>query len=263
MTCIRPRAPTELRACGSRVASSVRRTPTSSAGSIFSLSACATRASAMRKASARSWVYWLSTSPIRKACSVGWEASTTAAGSLKSRPGFTYSGCCCEIVHTAPPTSSPPSATAWVNARMADFAGEASFGGGALNGFKDFFTDSPGISKARAALDERNKNSPLLIAVSPAQPIRKTVQNFDIPLTYAVLRCRRREPVSSNALGRRLFHLHPALHQLRSPGLGEVPHASADLRVRQRAFRITRPDVPNEVLVVDQPLVPDFRRRLR
>src|SRR6185295_7887910 len=127
-----------------------------------------------------------------------------------------------DIVHTAPPTSSPPSARAWVTARIADFAGEVSFGGGALNGLKDFFTGSPGISEARTPLDERNKNPSLLISVCPAQPIRKTVQNFHIPLTYAVLRCRRREPVSSDALVRRLLHLHPALHQLRSSGLGEV-----------------------------------------
>src|SRR3954462_4219050 len=141
---------------------------------------------------------------------------------------------------------------------MADFAGEASLAGGALNGLSDFFTGSPRISEARAALDERNKNPSLLVSVCPAQPIRKTVQNFHIPLTYAVLRRRRREPVSSNALVRRLLHLHPALHQLRSSGFGEVPHPSSNLRVRQGTFGITSPDVPNEVLVVDQPLVPDF-----
>src|SRR3954469_151395 len=199
---------------------------------------------------------------MRNACSVGCEASTTAAGSLSSLPGFAYSGCCSEIVHTAPPTSSPPNAKAWVTARIADFAGEASLAGGALNGLSDFFTGSPRISEARAALDERNKNPSLLVSVCPAQPIRKTVQNFHIPLTYAVLRCRRREPVSSDALVRQLLHLHPAFHQLRSPGLGEIPHSSSDLRVRQRAFRISSPDVPDEVLVVDQPLVPCFNRRV-
>src|SRR5438874_2908294 len=111
---------------------------------------------------------------MRNACSVGCEASTTAAGNLSSLPGLAYSGCCWEIVHTAPPTSSPPSAIAWVAARMAVFTGEDSFGGGALNGFSDFFfTGSPRISAARAALDERNKHPSLLVAVRPAQPIRK------------------------------------------------------------------------------------------
>src|SRR3982751_4535955 len=256
MTCISPRAPTELRACGSRVASSVRRTPTRSAGSIFSLSAWSTRASAMRNARARSWVYWFSTSPMRNACSVGCEASTTAAGSLRRRPGLAYSGCCCEIVHTAPPTSNPPNATAWEAARIAVFIGEDSFAGGAFSGFSDFFTGSPRISANRANLDERNKNPSFLIAVSPTQPIRKTMQHFHIPLTYAVLRRRSREPVSSNALANgQLLHLHSSLHQLRSPGLGEVPHSPTDLRIRQRTLRITRPDVPDEVFVVDQPLM--------
>src|SRR6202049_1905933 len=193
---------------------------------------------------------------MRNACSVGCEASTIAAGSLSSLPGFAYSGCCCEIVHTAPLTSSTPSASAWDAARMAVFIGEDSFGGGAFNGFSEFFTVSPGISTARTRLDERDKNPSLLIAVRPAQPIRKTVQNFHVPLSNPVLRCRRREPVCSNALVRRHFlHLHPALHQLRSPGLGEVPHPSSYLRVRQRTVRITCPDVPDEVLVVDQPLL--------
>src|SRR5450759_997050 len=256
MTCISPRAPTELRACGSSVASSVRRTPTSSAGSMCSLSACSTIASAIRNASARSCVYWFRTSPMRNACSVGCEASTMVAGSLSSLPGFAYSGCCCEIVHTAQLTSSTPSATAWEAARMAVFIGEDSFGGGAFNGLSDFFTVSPGISTARTRLDERNKNPSLLIAVRPAQPIRKTVQNFHVPLTNSVLRCRRREPVCSYALvGRHFLHLHPALHQLRSSGLGEVPHPSSYPRVRQRTVRIPRPDVADEVLVVDQPLL--------
>jgi hypothetical protein len=58
---------------------------------------------------------------------------------------------------------------------MAVFKGEDSFGGGAFNGLSDFFTVSPGISTVRPCLNERNKNSPLLIAVRPAQPIRKTV----------------------------------------------------------------------------------------
>src|SRR6478752_447344 len=121
---------------------------------------------------------------MRNACSVGCEASTTAAGSLRRRPGFAYSGCCCEIVHTAPPTSSPPSAIAWEAARIAVFIGEDSLDGGAFSGFSpDFFTGSPRISVS-SSLDERNKNSPFLIAVSPAQPIRKTVQHFHIPLTY-------------------------------------------------------------------------------
>src|SRR6266550_5043781 len=192
---------------------------------------------------------------MRNACSVGWAASTAASGSRSSLPGFAYSGCCCEIVHTAPLTSSTPNARAWDAARIAVFIGEDSFGGRALNGLSDFFTVSPGISTARPCLDERNKNPSLLIAVRPAQPIRKTVQNFHVPLTNAVLRCRRREPVCRNALLRRFLHLHPALHQLRSSGLGEVPHPSTDLRVRQRTIRITRPDVPYEVLVVDQPLL--------
>src|SRR5207244_13256103 len=104
-------------------------------------------------------------------------------------------------------------------------------------------------------LDEWNQNPSLLIPVCPAQPIRKTVQNFHVPLTNAVLRCRRREPVCRNALLRRFLHLHPALHQLRSSGLGEVPHPSTDLRVRQRTIGMTRPDVPDEVLVVDQPFL--------
>src|SRR5712671_783140 len=194
---------------------------------------------------------------MRKASSVGCEASTTAAGSLSSLPGFAYSGCCCDIVHTAPLTSSAPNAIAWDAVRMAVFIGEDSFGGGACNGLSDFFTGSPGISTARTRLDERNKNSSLLIAVRPAQPIRKTMQHFHIPLTYAVLRRSRREPVCSDALvGRQLLHLHPSLHQLRSSGLGEVPHPSTYLRVRQGTLRITCPDVPDEVLVVDQPLVP-------
>src|ERR1700680_1684520 len=256
MTCIRPRAPTELRACGSSVASSVRRTPTSSAGSICSLSAWATRASAIRNASARSCVYWFRTSPMRNACSVGCEASTMAAASLSSLPGFAYSGCCCEIVHTAPLTSSTPNASAWDAARIAVFIGEDSFCGGAFNGLSDFFTFSPGISTARPCLDERNKNPSFLIAVRPAQPIRKTVQNFHVPLTNPVLGCRRREPVCSYALvGRHLLHLHPALHQLRSSGLGEVPYPSTYLRVRQRTVRVPRPDVADGVLVVDQPLL--------
>src|ERR1700681_3912384 len=199
---------------------------------------------------------------MRNACSVGCEASTTAAGNLRSLPGFAYSGCCCEIVHTAPLTSSTPSATAWDAARIAVFSGEDSFGGGAFNGLSDFFTGSPGISTARTRLNERDKDSSLFIAVRPAQPIRKTVQNLHIPLTNAVLRCCRREPVSSDALRRRQFlHLHPSLHQLRASGLGEVPHPSADLRVRQRTVRMTRPDVPDEVLVVDQPLL-SIRRRI-
>ena len=140
---------------------------------------------------------------------------------------------------------------------MAVFIGEDSLVGGAFSGFNpDFFTGSPRIRANRADLDERNKHPSLFIAVSPAQPIRKTVQHFHIPLTYAVLRRCRREPISSNALVRRqLLHLHPSLHQLRSSGLGKVPHPSSDLRVRQRTIRITAPDVPNEVLVVDQPLV--------
>src|SRR5215210_4911494 len=193
---------------------------------------------------------------MRNASSVGCEASTTAAGNLSSLPGFAYSGCCCDIVHTAPPTSSPPSAIAWVAARMAVFIGEDSFGGGACNGLSDFFTVSPGISTARTRLDERNKHPSLLIPVRPAQPIRKTVQYFHIPLMNAVLRCRRREPVSGDALRRRqLLHLHSALHQLSPTGLGEVPHPSSDLRVRQRTIRITRPDVPDEVLVVYQLLM--------
>src|SRR6266550_6681478 len=254
ITCIRPRAPTELRARGSRVASSVRRTPTSSVGSRFSFCAWSTIASAIRNASARSCVYWFRTSPMRKACSVGCEASTTAAGSLRSLPGFAYSGCCCDIVHTAPLTSSAPSAIAWEAARMAAFIGEDSFGGGACNGLSDFFTGSPGISTARALLNERDKNPSLVIAVCPAQPIRQTVQHFHVPLMNAVLRCGRGEPVSRDALRRwQLLHLHPALHQFSPSGLGEVPHSSADLRVRQGAIGITRPDVPNEVLVVDQP----------
>src|SRR3954462_5054350 len=119
---------------------------------------------------------------MRNACSVGCEASTTAAGSLSSLPGFAYSGCCCDIVHTAPPTSSPPNAIAWEAARNADFIGEASFGGGASSGLSDFFTGSPGISTARVRLNERDKNSSLLVAVRPAQPISKTVQYFHIPL---------------------------------------------------------------------------------
>src|SRR5438105_15866540 len=134
---------------------------------------------------------------MRNACSVGCEASTTAAGNLSSLPGLAYSGCCWEIVHTAPPTSRPPSAIAWEAARIAVFIGEDSFVGGAFSGFRpDFFTGSPRISANRADLDERNKNPSLLIAVSPTQPIRKTVQHFHIPLTYAVLGCCRREPIS-------------------------------------------------------------------
>src|SRR6202795_2014949 len=167
---------------------------------------------------------------MRNASSVGCEASTTATGSLRSLPGFAYSGCCCDIVHTAPLTSSAPNAIAWEAARMAVFIGEDSFGGGACNGLSDFFTGSPGISTARARLNERDKNSSLLISVRPAHPIRKTVQYFHIPLTNAVLCCCRREPVCGDALGRRqLLHLHSALHQLSPTGLGEVPHSSADL----------------------------------
>src|SRR6266550_6845593 len=197
---------------------------------------------------------------MRNACSVGWAASTAASGSRSSLPGFAYSGCCCEIVHTAPLTSSTPNARAWDAARIAVFMGEDSFGGRALNGLSDFFTVSPGLSTARACLDERNKNPSLLIAVRPAQPIRKTVQNFHVPLSNPVLRCRRREPVCGNALvGRHFLHLHPALHQLRSSGLGEVPHPSTDLRIRQRTVRIPCPDVPDEVLVVDQPLLSFYR----
>src|SRR3979409_1959747 len=131
---------------------------------------------------------------------------------------------------------------------MAVFIGEDSFDGGACNGLSDFFTGSPGISTARTRSNERDENPSLLIAVRPAQPIRKTVQHFHIPLMNAVLRCRRREPVRRNALvRRRLLHLHSALHQLSPTGLGEVPHSSADLRVRQRTIRMTCPDVPDEI----------------
>src|SRR5258708_21735052 len=144
---------------------------------------------------------------MRNACSVGCGAATTAAGSLSSLPGFAYSGCCCEIVHTAPLTSSTPNARTWDAARIAVFIGEDSFGGRALNGLSDFFTVSPGISTARPCLDERNKNPSLLIAVRPAQPIRKTVQNFHVPLTHPVLRCRHRGPVCSYA-----FTVRPLLY---------------------------------------------------
>src|SRR5256885_4420706 len=193
---------------------------------------------------------------MRKACSVGCEASTTAAGSLRSLPGFAYSGCCCDIVHTAPLTSSAPRATPWAAVRIAVFIGEDSFDGGACNGLSDFFTGSPGISAARTRLNEGDENPSLLIAVRPAQPIRKTVQYFHIPLTNAVLRCCRRKPVRSDAVRRRQFlHLHSSLHQLRASGLGEVPHSSTDLRVRQRTFGISTPDIPDEVLVIDHLLL--------
>src|ERR1700674_2321125 len=118
---------------------------------------------------------------MRNACSVGCEASTTAAGSLKSLPGFAYSGCCCDIVHTAPLTSSTPNAIAWEAARIAVFIGEDSFVGGACNGLSDFFTGSPGISTARTRLNEWDKDSSLLIPVRPAQPIRQTGHYFQFP----------------------------------------------------------------------------------
>src|SRR3954454_16424179 len=105
---------------------------------------------------------------MRNACSVGWAASTTAAGGLSSLPGFAYRVCYCDLVHTAPPTSRPPSAIAWVAARIADLSGEASFGGGAFNGLSDFFTGSPGFSTARVRLNERDKHPSLFVPVRPA-----------------------------------------------------------------------------------------------
>src|SRR6476469_7994231 len=99
---------------------------------------------------------------MRNASSVGCEASTTAAGSLRSLPGLALSGCCCDIVHTAPLPSSAPRAIAWAAARIADFIGEDSFGGGECNGLSDFVTGSPGISTART-LDEGDENPSRLI----------------------------------------------------------------------------------------------------
>src|SRR5258706_3735676 len=118
---------------------------------------------------------------MRNACSVGCEASTIAAGSLSSLPGFAYSGCCCEIVHTAPLTSSTPSSSAWDAARIAVFIGEDSFGGGACNGFNNFFTVSPGIISSPTRLDERDKNHSPLIAITFAPPNRQTVLKLHLP----------------------------------------------------------------------------------
>src|SRR5512141_899308 len=83
------------------------------------------------------------------------------------------------------------------------------------------------------------KYSSLSVGKCPAEAIRKSLEGSKILLEYQIFGGgsgrRMKRPLRT---GCRLLELLSTLHELRPMRLGETPHASANLGVRQRAIRI-------------------------
>ena len=100
--------------------------------------------------------------------------------------------------------------------------------------------------------DSRDQKTALAIGERPPESICKTRQRDKILFPHLIFSSGGWRPMAGRHVGQ--FHslqLLSAPHQLSSARLGEAPHPSANLRIRQRALWIVLPHVTDEILVID------------